>query len=100
MNETSNKLRIFIINMAAQSLGELQESEIISKVNDAVENKLIFYMYLSGYSSAYIAKTLEELGKTTFLGNTKWTSNTVIQIRAALRRCSHKKDMDSRCDQS
>lgn len=40
MNETSNKLRIFIINMAAQSLGELQESEIISKVNDAVENML------------------------------------------------------------
>ena len=40
MNETSNKLRIFIINMAAQSLGELQESEIISKVNDTVENML------------------------------------------------------------
>ena len=40
MNETSDKLRIFIINMAAQSLGELQESEIISKVNDAVENML------------------------------------------------------------
>lgn len=40
MNETSDKLRIFIINMAAQSLGELQEAEIISKVNDTVENML------------------------------------------------------------
>ena len=47
MNETSDKLRIFIINMAAQSLGELQESEIISKVNDTVENMLHLFVWAS-----------------------------------------------------
>ena len=56
------------------------DGKLVINPDEAPTVKLIFYMYLSGYSSAYIAKTLEELGKTTFLGNTKWTSNTVIQI--------------------
>ena len=49
--------------------------------------KLIFYMYLSGYSSSHIAKTLEALGKRTFLGNSKWTSGTVIQVLRNERHC-------------
>ena len=56
MNETSNKLRIFIINMAAQSLGELQEAEIISKVNDTVENMLdLFFVGTHGLSRSSVA---------------------------------------------
>lgn len=63
------------------------DGKLVINPDEAPTVKLIFYMYLSGYSSAYIAKTLEELGKTTFLGNTKWTSNTVIQILRNERHC-------------
>lgn len=63
------------------------DGKLVINPEEAPTVKLIFYMYLSGYSSAYIAKTLEELGKTTFLGNTKWTSNTVIQILRNERHC-------------
>ena len=55
--------------------------------DEAPTVKLIFYMYLSGYSSSHIAKTLEALGKRTFLGNSKWTSGTVIQVLRNERHC-------------
>lgn len=55
--------------------------------DEAPTVRLIFYMYLSGYSSSHIARTLEELGKTTFLGNTKWTSGAVIQVLRNERHC-------------
>lgn len=63
------------------------EGKLVINPDEAPTVKLIFYMYLSGYSSAQIAKTLEELGKTTFLGNTKWTSNTVVQVLRNERHC-------------
>lgn len=34
--------------------------------------KLIFYMYLYGYSTSDIAAALTELGRKTYLGNIKW----------------------------
>ena len=61
--------------------------KLVINPDEAPTVKLIFYMYLSSYSSACIAKTLEELGKTTFLGNTKWTSGAVIQILRNERHC-------------
>ena len=63
------------------------EGKLVINPDEAPTVKLIFYMYLSRYSSACIAKTLEELGKTTFLGNTKWTSGAVIQILRNERHC-------------
>lgn len=63
------------------------EGKLVINPDEAPTVKLIFYMYLSGYSSSQIAKTLEELGKTTFLGNTKWTSGTVIQVLRNERHC-------------
>ena len=63
------------------------DGKLVINPDEAPTVKLIFYMYLSGYSSSHIAKTLEALGKTTFLGNTKWTSNTVIQILRNERHC-------------
>lgn len=63
------------------------EGKLVINPDEAPTVKLIFYMYLSGYSSSQIAKTLEELGKTTFLGNTKWTSGTVFQVLRNERHC-------------
>jgi DNA invertase Pin-like site-specific DNA recombinase len=42
--------------------------------------KLIFYMYLSGLSTAIIAERLSSLNRQTKLGNEKWTSNSVVGI--------------------
>ena len=63
------------------------DGKLVINPDEAPTVKLIFYMYLSGYSSSHIAKTLEALGKRTFLGNSKWTSGTVIQVLRDERHC-------------
>lgn len=63
------------------------EGKLVINPDEAPTVRLIFYMYLSGYSSSHIARTLEELGKTTFLGNTKWTCGAVIQVLRNERHC-------------
>lgn len=63
------------------------EGKLVINPDEAPTVRLIFYMYLSGYSSSHIARTLEELGKTTFLGNAKWTSGAVIQVLRNERHC-------------
>ena len=70
-------------------LGYLHDTQgnLVINPDEAPTVRLIFYMYLSGYSSSHIAKTLEELGKTTFLGNTKWSSGAVIQVLRNERHC-------------
>ena len=49
--------------------------------------KLIFYMYLYGYSTSDIAAALTELGKKTYLGNVNWTSNSIVQVLRNERHC-------------
>ena len=49
--------------------------------------KLIFYMYLYGYSTSDIADTLTELGKKTYLGNIKWTPSSIVQVLRNERHC-------------
>lgn len=63
------------------------DGKLVINPDEAPTVRLIFYMYLSGYSSSHIARTLEELGKTTYLGNTKWTSGAVIQVLRNERHC-------------
>ena len=63
------------------------EGKLVINPDEAPTVRLIFYMYLSGYSSSHIARTLEELGKTTYLGNTKWTPGAVIQVLRNERHC-------------
>lgn len=46
-----------------------------------------FFMYLYGYSTKQIAETFEALGRRTYLGNVKWTSNAIIQILRNERYC-------------
>ena len=64
-----------------------KEGNLIINPDEAPTVKLMFYMYLYGYSSAQIAKTLEELGRKTYLGNSKWTSGAVIQVLRNERHC-------------
>ncbi|MBR1810032.1 MAG: recombinase family protein [Clostridia bacterium] len=49
--------------------------------------KLIFFMYLYGYSTPQIAELLNKLGRQSYLGNVKWTSSTVIGILRNERHC-------------
>ncbi|UOO37964.1 recombinase family protein [Oscillospiraceae bacterium CM] len=49
--------------------------------------KLIFYMYLYGYSTAEIAEALTELGRKTYLGNVTWTAGAVVQVLRNERHC-------------
>lgn len=49
--------------------------------------KLMFYMYLYGYSTQEIANVLTELGKTTYRGNTEWSAGTVIGCLRNERYC-------------
>ena len=60
---------------------------LIVNPEEAPTVKLIFYMYLYGYSSAQIAEALEKLGRKTYLGNIKWTAGSVIQVLRNERHC-------------
>lgn len=49
--------------------------------------KLMFYMYLYGYSTQQIADTLTRLSKRTYLGNMKWTASGVAKSLQNERYC-------------
>ena len=49
--------------------------------------KLMFYMYLYGYSTKQIADTLTKLSKRTYLGNLKWTASGVAASMRNERYC-------------
>ena len=67
------------------------DGNLVINPEEAPTVKLIFYMYLYGYSTQEIANTMTELGKRTYLGNVKWSPNSIVQVfaqRTALRRCA------------
>lgn len=49
--------------------------------------KLMFYMYLYGYSTQQIADVLTKLSKRTYLGNLKWTANGIAKTLSNERYC-------------
>ena len=49
--------------------------------------KLMFYMYLYGYSTQQIADALTELGKETYRGNYRWSAGTVYGVLRNERYC-------------
>ena len=51
--------------------------------------KLMFYMYLYGYSTSQIANKLILLGKKSYRGNVKWTSNSVVSTLRNERYCGY-----------
>lgn len=60
---------------------------LIVNPDEAPTVKLIFYMYLYGYSSAEIAEALTELGRKTYLGNITWTAGAIVQVLRNERHC-------------
>lgn len=64
-----------------------EDGNLVINPDEAPTVKLIFYMYLYGYSTQQIADTLIALGRRSYLGNIKWTSNAVVQVLRNERHC-------------
>lgn len=63
------------------------DGNLIINHEEAPTVKLIFYMYLYGYTTQEIADKLTELQKKTYLGNITWSSSTVIEVLKNERHC-------------
>ena len=63
------------------------DGNLVVNPDESPTVKLIFYMYLYGYSTSDIAAALTELGRKTYLGNVKWTSNSIVQVLRNERHC-------------
>lgn len=57
-----------------------EKGSLILKEDEVPTVKLIFSMFLCGYTIPRIADTLMALGKTTMPGNTKWTHASIVGI--------------------
>lgn len=63
------------------------DGNLVVNPEEAPTVKLIFYMYLYGYSTSEIASALTELGRKTYLGNVRWSANSVVQVLRNERHC-------------
>ncbi len=64
-----------------------EDGNLVINHDEADTVRLIFYMYLSGYSTEAISGKLMALGRKTKLGNNKWTPNTVVGVLKNERHC-------------
>ena len=64
-----------------------EEGNLVINPEEEPTVKLMFYMYLYGYSTQQIADTLIALGRRSYLGNIKWTANGVVQVLRNERHC-------------
>lgn len=88
--ETSLRMRLDGgLPLTPKLLGYSHDSEgnLIINEEESPTVKLIFYMFLYGYSTTEIAETLTELGRKTYLGNVKWTAGSVVQVLRNERHC-------------
>ncbi len=88
--ETSLRMRLDGgLPLTPKLLGYSHDSQGNLVINPEEEStvKLIFYMYLYGYSTSDIADTLTKLGKRTYLGNVNWTSSSIVQVLRNERHC-------------
>ena len=63
------------------------DGNLIVNEDEAKTVRLIFFMYLYGYSSNQIAKMLTKLQRQTKKGNTRWSPGSVLQILQNERHC-------------
>ncbi len=88
--ETSLRMRLDGgLPLTPKLLGYSHDSKgkLVVNPDEASTVKLIYYMYLYGYSTANIADALTELGKKTYLGNVKWTPSSIVQVLRNERHC-------------
>ena len=64
-----------------------EEGNLIVNEEEAKTVRLVFYMYLYGYSCQEIADTLTNLKRETKKGNTRWSHASVLQILQNERHC-------------
>lgn len=64
-----------------------EDGELVVNEEEAKIIRLIFFMYLYGYTCQQIANTLMELGYKTKKGNTVWTASSVLQKLRNERYC-------------
>jgi len=64
-----------------------EEGNLIINEEEANTVRLIFFMYLYGFSTTQIAEQLNELKRPTKINNTTWTASSVLGILQNERRC-------------
>ncbi|TCL60543.1 DNA invertase Pin-like site-specific DNA recombinase [Kineothrix alysoides] len=64
-----------------------EDGNLIINEEEAKVVRLIFFMYLYGYTCKQIAETLTELGCRTKKGNTSWAVGSILQILQNERHC-------------
>jgi len=88
--ETSLRMRLDNgIPLTPKLLGFTHDADgnLIINPEEAKTVKLVFYMYLYGYSTQQIADVLNALERKSYLGNVNWTSGGVVQILRNERHC-------------
>lgn len=64
-----------------------EDGNLVINEEEAKTVRLIFFMYLYGYSVSKIAETLTSLGLKTKKGNTTWSPASIVQILQNERHC-------------
>ena len=64
-----------------------EDGKLTINEKEAKTVRLIFFMYLYGYSCKDIANSLTELGRQTKKGNTTWNAGSVLEILRNERHC-------------
>lgn len=64
-----------------------EEGKLIINPDEAPTVKLVFFMYLYGYSTPQIAEALNALERKSYYGNVNWTSSGIVQILRNERHC-------------
>ncbi len=77
------------IPLTPKLLGYLhdEDGKLIINPDEAPTVKLIFYMYLYGYSTQQIADTLTALERKSYFGRTHWTASVITQVLRNERHC-------------
>ncbi|SCY14566.1 MULTISPECIES: recombinase family protein [unclassified Butyrivibrio] len=64
-----------------------EDGNLIINEEEAKIVRLIFFMYLYGISTTKIAQTLTDLGYKTKIGNTQWSTSSIMEILQNERHC-------------
>jgi len=64
-----------------------EDGNLIINESEAETVRLIFFMYLYGYTCAQIADTMTKLGRRTKKDNTSWSPGSILQILQNERHC-------------
>ncbi|MDD3662474.1 MAG: recombinase family protein [Candidatus Pacebacteria bacterium] len=64
-----------------------EDGNLVINEDEAKTVRLIFFMYLYGYSTSKIATILTELKRKTKIGNTTWSSSSVLGVLQNERHC-------------